>query len=434
MRRSGLRAARSGGAVTAVLTLAMIGLVAGFATAAITLTGGESVQGISADSSVSSSGDHPYDPASSSSDLDAKGKKGKLPFRTGSIVRLVSPGLERACDVASDPAPYGPYGPGGDTPYSPGGGDDGGGWWARRSSLSSAGSDGASLGRKGGSDGGGVGGAYDYGGGDDAPAFVWCNATIPDGPPQPYPSGGGNSGNSGGMLTWMGSLAAAVIDAAATALGVEDAVRPGGGNDVVRNSQWDLDGFVLMGTDFQTADMYSGGRVFLKNQNSRKFCRLAGSKDDGDDLDANAYGGPSLTRRGGGAPPSSPAALVCDEMTSSELTEFVVELVQEDEEEQAVARMQDDQQDEQDEQDEQGELPPPTGSPDPQGGSGHTHSMEGMTRYRILAKWTCISKHLQYTCHPATYSPLSAAGLSPRRVAASEQRDLLLLLSFSAFL
>ncbi len=30
------------------------------------------------------------------------------------------------------------------------------------------------------------------------------------------------------------------------------------------------DGFVLMGTDFTSPDVFSGSRVFLKNQNSRK--------------------------------------------------------------------------------------------------------------------------------------------------------------------
>ncbi|GIL57401.1 hypothetical protein Vafri_12581 [Volvox africanus] len=264
---------------------------------------------------------------------------GKLPFHTGAVVVLVSPWLDYACDTATDPAPYGPYGPGGDYSYSPKGDHDGhsGSSWAQRRALRDITSDG-SMGRKVSLGGNGKGKSYPYGPGDDddlAKGVVWCNVTVTDDPPQPYLSevrskdeASDGNGNGGFMSSWLDPILSALANAGAaafsrtTAKHMDDVRQLGGsGGGAVKGSQWDLDGFVLMGADFRTPYVFSGGRVFLKNQNKRKFCRLA---DDNDDDDGD-FGLPSAT-------------LVCDEMTSSAKTEFVVEMVDEVEEDEEVGR------------------------------------------------------------------------------------------------
>ncbi|GIL89703.1 hypothetical protein Vretimale_16633 [Volvox reticuliferus] len=275
-------------------------------------------------------GDPSYGPGGGDKSRGRDGK-GRLPFRTGSIVMLVSPWLGYACDTVTDPAPYGPYGPGGDDSYSPDGdhGDSGDGWWAQRRAMRDV----ASNGNMGSND---KAMSYPYGPGDDddlTKAVVWCNATITDDPPQPYLSGEASGGSGGLISSWLGPVwsalangGAAAFSRGSTAQRVDDVKQlgsgdggGGGGGGTVKGSQWDLDGFVLMGSDFNTPHVFSGGRVFLKNQNSRKFCRLA--DDDNDDGD---FGLPSAT-------------VVCDEMTSSVKTEFAVEMVEAEAEEEAEA-------------------------------------------------------------------------------------------------
>ncbi len=205
---------------------------------------------------------------------------------------LTSPHLKRACDTVDNPPypyvrtgtadeedlyevysygldSYGPdsYGP---DSYGPGGDGDGGGYYPYPSG------------------GGGRGGR----GGQDSPEqyAVYCNASIPDDKPSPWPYTAGAAGTGTGTGTAVdeqqGARAAAVTAAVGRKglVGVDRAQSYGSadvaggvagegegeGEQLAGNSQWDLAGFILLGTDFTSPDVYDGSAVFLKNQNARK--------------------------------------------------------------------------------------------------------------------------------------------------------------------
>lgn len=197
---------------------------------------------------------------------------------------LTSPYLKRACDTVDNPPypyvrtstaddelyevySYGPdsYGPDSYGPGTTGDDADGGGYYPYPS---------------------GSGGR----GGRDSPEqyAVYCNASIPDDKSSPWPyTAGAASAGTGTALDEQQGAGAAAVTAAVGRKGLigADRVQSYGSADVAGgaavegegeaeqlggNSQWDLAGFVLLGTDFTSPDVYDGSAVFLKNQNARK--------------------------------------------------------------------------------------------------------------------------------------------------------------------